>query len=324
LPENSSKITIVGSGAIGSTIAYSLLLRSPRLEIVLRNRDERKAWAKAFDISHCVPTRGGSSIRAGSLEDTAGSDIVVVTAGVLPKVDGKRSDVLRDNVAAYREIIPPLAARSEHALFIVVTNPIDAMAYAAYRLSLMPASRVIGSGTLLDGMRLRKFIAEAYALDPEKVEAWVVGEHGDTMVPLWSGISYAGVPLGEYLRDRGYDLDAEAKRRILERTKRAGWDIRLAGEHSCYGISFSVVRIIETVLGYSEGPLAVSSLLSQAFGIRDVFMSLPSRLDRSGLVSNSAPTMSEDEEKALVASAIALRRQLDAVDLQLGLPPRAD
>jgi L-lactate dehydrogenase len=318
LPGNASKITIVGSGAIGTTIAYSLVLRRPKLEIVLRNRDERKSWAKAFDISHCVPALEGSTIRAGSLDETAGSDIVVVTAGVLPKVDGKRSDVLRDNIEAYRGMISPLAARSENAVFIVVTNPIDSMAYAAYRLSGLPASRIIGSGTLLDGLRLRTFIGEAYELDPSKIEAEVIGEHGDTMVALWSRITYAGIPLDEYLRDKGIDFDAAARQRILNKTKRAGWDIRLAGEHSCYGISFSAVRIIEGILGYSAGPLAVSSLMSGDYGIHDVYMSLPSTLGRAGLASRSASPISLDETQALLASAAVLRSQLETVDLLLG------
>ncbi|MGA2545297.1 MAG: hypothetical protein ABSF43_02020 [Rectinemataceae bacterium] len=317
MPANTSKITIVGSGAIGTTVAYSLVLRRPKLELVLRNRDQRKSWVKAFDISHCIPALEGSTIRAGSLDDTAGSDVVVVTAGVLPKVDGKRSDVIRDNIGAYREMIPPLAARSENAVFIIVTNPIDSMAYAAFRLSGLPASRIIGSGTLLDGLRLRTFIGEAYALDPSEIEAEVVGEHGDTMVPLWSCITHAGLPLGEYLRGRGIDFDDAGRQRILEKTKRAGWDIRLAGEHSCYGISFSVVRIIESILGYTTGPLTVSSLLTGELGIHDVYMSLPSTLGRAGLASRAVPSISDDETRALLASATVLRSQIEMVDLLL-------
>lgn len=321
MPVNANKITIVGSGAIGTTIAYSLVLRRPNLELVLMNRNERKSWAKAFDISHCIPALEGSTIRAGSLDDTAGSDIVVVTAGVLPKVDGKRSDVLRDNIEAYRGIIPPLAARNGNAVFIIVTNPIDSMAYAAFRLSGLSASQVIGSGTLLDGLRLRTFIGEAYELDPSKIGAEVIGEHGDTMVALWSRIKYAGIPLDEYLRDRGIDFDDAARQGILEKTKRAGWDIRLAGEHSCYGISFAVVRIIESIFGYTEGPLTVSSLMSGDFGVRDVYMSLPSMLCRTGISSRATFPISECETDALFVSAAALRSQLEMVDVQLGMSP---
>jgi L-lactate dehydrogenase len=318
LPLPVSKITIVGCGSIGTTIAYSLFTRRPGLDLVLRNRDERKAWAKAFDISHCSSGKEGSAIRSGSLADTAGSDVIIVTAGALPKEDGKRSDVLCDNIEIYRELIPPLAARSPNAAFIVVTNPVDAMAYAAYRLAGASASSVIGSGTLLDEMRLRTFIGQAYASDPGKIEVHIVGEHGDTMVPLWSGAAYAGRPLAEHLAERGFDFGATAKEALLKKTKRAGWDIRLSGEHSCYGISFAALLVVESILGYAEEPLTVSSYSAAEAGLRDLFVSLPAVLDRRGIASRSMPPISEEEAKALRASQDALRAQMDLVDSQIG------
>lgn len=324
LSAQSSKITIVGSGAIGTTIAYSLLLRRPSVELVLFNRDENKARVKAFDMSHCAPCLAGSSVRAGSIDDTAGSDIVVVTAGVLPKADGKRSDVLRDNIEVYRKLIPRLAERSGGAVLVAITNPNDAMSYAAYRLGGLPSARVIGTGTLLDGLRLRTFIGEAYGLDPARIEAEVIGEHGDTMVPLWSRAAYSGVPLDAHLRDAGMDFGAEAKLKILERTKRAGWDIRLAGEHSCFGISFSAVRIVESLLGGAEGPHTLSSLISGDFGVRGVYMSLPVTLGRAGVGSVSAPPLSEAEAEALRASAAAVRAQMDQADALIDASPRAE
>jgi L-lactate dehydrogenase len=323
LSKQSSKITIVGSGAIGSAIAYSLLLRRAKAELVLVNRDGRRSGAKAFDMSHCLPGLEGGSIRAGGAEEGAGSDIVVLTAGVLPKAEGKRSDVLRDNIELYRSLLPPLAALCPRAVFLVVTNPNDAMAYAAQRISGLEGPRVLGTGTLLDGLRLRGFIAEAFGLEPAGVEALIVGEHGDTMVPLWSGARYAGRALGDYLRDSGRELDAEAKGRILEKTRRAGWEIRLAGEHSCYGISFSALTIIEAILDGSEEEITLSAPVPGASGERGLFMSLPVKLGREGFRPVPPPAMSEDEAAALRASSAALRAQMDAVDELLG-PPRAE
>jgi L-lactate dehydrogenase len=321
------KATILGSGGIGSTLAYSLLLRRPELDLVLVNRNERRAWAKAFDMSHCAPALGGGGIRSGGIEDSASSDLVVLTAGVLPTEDGSRADVLRDNIEVYRELVPPLAKASPGAVFIVVTNPVDAMAYAAYRLSGLPASRVLGSGTLLDGLRLRSFIGEACGIDPRKVEIEIVGEHGDSMVPLWSRASYAGAPLGPRLGELGFKLDAEAWEGLLQRTRRAGWEIRQAGEHSSYGIAFSATLIVEAVLGCAGGiltassqrssaapALSVSSLHQDAYGLGEVFMSLPTRVGRGGVESVPPLSLEPAEDAALRRSAEILRGQMDMAE----------
>ena len=314
MPNEADKISIVGFGAIGATIAYSLLMRRLAAEIVVFNRDTRKAMAKAFDLAHCTPGLDGARIRAGELGDTADSDIVVMTAGVLPKEDGTRMDVLRDNVAVYRTIVPRVAQLSPRAVLIIVTNPLDAMTFAACRLSGFLSSRVIGSGTLLDGSRLKCFIAEEYDLDSSHIELEVIGEHGDSMVPLWSRIRYSGKALERYLAARDRAMDDAVRGRLLQKTKRAGWEIRLANEHSCYGISFSVVRIIETMLGYWRGAPTVSSLASGAYGIDGICMSLPSILDRDGVKGNELPALSEEESRALQASARVLKEQTDAVD----------
>ena len=314
MPNEADKISIVGFGAIGTTITYSLLIRRLAAEIVVFSRDSKKAKAKAFDLAHCTPGLDGARIRAGELGDTAGSDIVIMTAGVLPKEDGTRMDVLRDNVAMYRAIVPQVAQLSPRAVLIVVTNPLDAMTFAAWRLSGFLSSRVIGSGTLLDGNRLRCFIAEEFDLDSSHIELEVIGEHGDSMVPLWSRIRYWGEALERYLAERDRVMDDAIKGRLLQKTKRAGWEIRLANEHSCYGISFSVVRIIETMLGYSRGAQTVSTLLSGEYGIDGLCMSLPSILDRNGVKGNVQPALSEEESRALRASARVLKEQTDAVN----------
>ena len=218
------KISIIGFGAIGATIAYSLLMRRLAAEIVVFNRDVKKARAKAFDLSHCTPGLDGARIRAGELGDTADSAIVVMTPGVRPKEDGRRMDVLRANVAIYRTIVPQVARLSPRAVLIVVTNPLDAMTFTTYRLSGFPSSRVIGSGTLLDCNRLKCFIAEEFDLDPSRMELEVIGEHGDSMVPLWSRIKYSGETLDVYLaaRDRAMDDAIKGKTAPEDETRRLG------------------------------------------------------------------------------------------------------
>jgi L-lactate dehydrogenase len=317
-----AKVTVVGAGSIGSTIAYSLALENSRdrdlegaaSEVVVVNRDERKAWAKAFDLSHCLPELPGSSVRSGRIEDSAGSDAIVLTVGVLPREDGTRADVLADNVRIYAGLVPALAALSPKAVFIAVTNPVDAMAYAAFRLSGFPAARVLGSGTELDAMRLRSFVADARGLDSRALSIEIVGEHGDSMVPLWSRARYGG----RLLAEAGIEISSAEKAELLGRTKRAGWDIRQAGEHSCYGIAFSCLRILRGVLDPSERPqertISVSTAFRGEYGIEGAYMSLPTRLDRSGAGERLAAPLADAEAAALRASAAAVRAQMDEVD----------
>jgi L-lactate dehydrogenase len=309
-----ARASIVGAGSIGTTIAYSLALRCQALDILLVNRDQKKAWARAFDMSHCASELQGAAVRSGGLEDCAGSDVIVLTAGVLPKEDGTRSDVLRDNVEIYRGIVPRLAETCPSAVFIVVTNPVDAMAYAAWKLAGSPHGRVIGSGTELDSLRLRAFVGEARGLEAARLRIDVVGEHGDTMVPLWSLAQYDGRPLDHVLAEAGAPLDDDTRAALLQRTRRAGWEIRLAGEHSCYGVAFSVTRIIEAVLAPSGKSLTVSALFDGECGIGNVFMSLPTRLGRCGIVARETPPMTESERAGLRLSAEAMAAQTSAVD----------
>jgi L-lactate dehydrogenase len=311
------KVSIIGAGSIGATIAWSLALRCPAVDILLVNRDERRARAKAFDMSHCVPELPGRAIRWGATEDCDNSDVIVLTVGVLPAENGTRADVLRDNVGIYSTIVPPLASHSPSAVFVVVTNPVDAMAHTAWRLAASPRGRVIGTGTALDSLRLRSFLGEAFGLDASRLWIDVIGEHGDTMVPLWSLAEYDGRPLTCVLMEAGAHLDAEAKARLLGRTRRAGWDIRLMGEHSCYGIAFSATRIIEALLAPSDSRLAVSALVDGECGIHGVFMSLPTRLGPGGVVTREVPEMDQGELAGLQRSATALADQVSAVDMAL-------
>jgi Malate/lactate dehydrogenases len=325
------KVTIVGAGAIGSQLAYALMLRRPGTELVIVNRDERKAWAKAFDLSHCLPELPGRSVRAGSVDDSAGSDLIIITVGSLPRPEGTRSEVLRDNVEIYRGLVPSLALLSPGANLVCVTNPVDAMAYAAKRLSRFPSERVLGSGTELDRTRLRSFAAESLGLEAAELDVPVVGEHGDTMVPLWSLASYRGGPLAATAPAASRRIDAALKKELLRKTRRAGWDIRQAGEHSSFGIAFAAARIADASLGQADaalsetdaakGPalglrhaLCVSTAARGEYGLRDVYLSLPSRLGRCGAAERLSPPLADEELAALRTSASAVQAQMAEVD----------
>ncbi|MGE5629966.1 MAG: lactate/malate family dehydrogenase [Caulobacteraceae bacterium] len=308
------KITVVGAGTIGSTVAYALMLKELAKEIRIVNRNEAKGKIKAFDLSHCAPLTGGVNISSGSFEDSAGSDIVVVTVGVLPNEHGTRMDVLKSNIGIYKGIIPEIARYSPDAVIILVTNPVDVMAYAAYRLSGFPASRIIGSGTLLDTIRFRHLLGSRYGFNSSQVEAAVIGEHGDSMVHVWSRVKFLHTGLQDYLNEKGLILEPDARNTIEEETRRAGWNIRLGNEHSCYGISLSVVRIIEGILEFSEGLIPVSTLLCGDYGINGVFLSVPVLLGLKGIRKVEAVTLDDQEYKRLAESAEILRGYIQEAD----------
>ncbi len=303
MADKAGKVTVVGAGTIGPTVAYALMLKGLVSEIVLVNRDEIKGVAKASDLSHCGPLTGGIEVRHGGFEATADSEIVVVTAGVLADKNGTRMDVLKNNINIFKEIIPKVAKYSPEAVIIIVTNPLDAMTYVAYKLSGFPSERVIGSGTLLDTMRFRHIIGSRLGIDSSTIEAVVIGEHGDSMIPLWSRVKVGGTSLEDYLNMKGLRLSAEDKREIAKETERAGWNIRLGNVHSCYGIALSAVKIIECMLGFSEEIVPVSRMLRGEYGLSDVFLSIPVQLGKRGVEKVDILDLSGDEQKLLVKSA---------------------
>lgn len=298
-----NKITVIGAGAIGSTVVYTLMVKELASEIVLVNRNQTKAEAKAIDMAHCTPLTEEVKVTYGRIEDSKNSDIIVVTVGVLPHEKGTRMDVLASNIQIYKSIIPKVAEYSPNAIIIVVTNPLDSMTYVAYKLSGFPASRVIGSGTLLDTIRFKYILGQKFNINSSNIEALVIGEHGDSMVHIWSQIKFSGRPINEYLKTQGLTLDTDNKLKIIEETKRAGWNIRLANEHSCYGISRSVVKIIESILGFSKGPIPVSTLISENYTINNMFFSLPTILNAKGIDKIEEINLSDDELKELIKSA---------------------
>jgi L-lactate dehydrogenase len=314
-----NKISIVGTGMIGSTISYTLMLKELACEIVLVNRDKKRARAKAMDFAHCTSFLNEVNIMQGNFEDTVNSDIVVITAGILPKEDGTRMEVLESNIQIYKDIVPQISKYSPNAVIIVVTNPMDIMTYVAYKLSKFPSSKIIGSGTLLDTIRFKYLIAKNFNVKPTDIEAFVIGEHGDFMVPVFSQAKILKTSIQGYAEANSINFDFELIQKLIEKTKRAGWEIRLGNEHSCYGISLSVVTIIECMLGFLEIAVPVSTLSNGEYGIKDVYLSLPSFLDRNGVKKIEEISLNGQEYNQLHKSAEVLSEYVLEADKFLKL-----
>jgi len=302
------KVTIVGAGEIGSAAAYGMLIRKSAGSIVLANRNAEKARVKAFDMSHCLPHIDGVSITGGGLEESVDSQVLVLTVVVLPVKDGSRMDVLDQNVDIYKELVPYLAKLSPGAVMVAVTNPVDLMAMTACAFSGLPVERVIGSGTLLDTLRFKSFIGKAIGVSPTEVEALVIGEHGESMVPVWSNVRVSGIELKNYVENKGIFWDGSTEKGIMQKTRRAGWDIRLGNEHSRYAIAFSTALIVESILQAKGSCLPVSVRQNGDYGLDGAFMSLPSKLGPGGVIeTKEMDLLTEEREKLFESSEIIMK-----------------
>ncbi len=297
------KVAVVGAGLVGSTFAYALMISGVAGEIVLIDKDAARAAGEAMDISHGVSFVRPVVVRAGVFEDCAGADVIVIAAGVAQKPGESRLDLIRRNVEVFREIIPQISHHAGDSILLVVTNPVDAMSYVTWRLSGLPAARVIGSGTVLDSSRLRYLLSVHCRVDPKNVHAYVIGEHGDSEVAVWSSVHLAGIRLDDYCPACSRACAAEERRRIFEEVRQAAYKIIERKGATYYGIGLSLVEIVESVVRDENSILTVSTLLEGYLGVSGLFLSVPVILNRQGVGRVLPLRFTADEEAGFRHSA---------------------
>jgi len=312
------KIGIVGSGFVGSTAAYALVLRGAASEVVLVDANPARARAEADDIFHAVPFAGTADVRAGDYADLADSSLVILAAGVNQKPGETRLELLGRNAAVFRAVVPEVLRHAPGALLLVATNPVDVMTHLASHFAEregIPRGRVLGSGTTLDTARFRTLIARHVGVHPQHVHGYVVGEHGDSEVLTWSVASVAGFPLEAFAARRGVAFDEKTRSEIDTGVRRAAYRI-IAGKGATYfGIGGALVRVAQGLLGGQRAILTVSSRQEEVEGVRDVTLSLPQLVGRDGVLEAYLPPMDEGERAGLRKSAEALRALLDGLSL---------
>ena len=242
-----TRVAVVGTGAVGSTFAFSLLLSGLAAEIVLVDANARKAEGEAMDLMHAVPFARNTRIWAGAIDDCAGAAITVISAGAAQKPGESRLELLRKNAAIFREVVPAVAAANPDGIILVATNPVDVLAYQAFRISGLPSARVIGSGTIIDTARFRALLAEHYGVDPRSVHAYIAGEHGDTEVPVWSSANIAGMPLADFATANGLPHDPARLQEIFEATRDAAYQIIERKGATYYAVAAGLMRIVEAI-----------------------------------------------------------------------------
>jgi L-lactate dehydrogenase len=309
------RIAIVGAGHVGSTFAYALLMGGLAAEIVLIDANRARAEGEAMDLNHAVPFTHPTRIWAGDFADCAGAAITVLTAGAGQKPGQSRLDCIRDNAGIWREIVPAIARNNPRGLLLVATNPVDVLTYAAWKLSGLPAARVLGSGTILDTARFRFLLSQHFGVDAHSVHAYIVGEHGDSEVPVWSLANIAGMRLPDYCRAQGLPYDREQMQKIFESTRDAAYRIIECKGATYYAVAAGLMRITQAILRHQETVLSVSSLIENYHGISDVCLSLPAVLDRGGVRRVLPLELDETEIASLRRSAAVLEKTIAALDL---------
>lgn len=309
------RVAIVGSGNVGSTFAYALLLSGLAAEIVLIDANRSRAEGEAMDLNHTVPFAHPTRVWAGDFSDCAGASVTVLAAGVGQKPGQSRLDCVRNNAAIWREIVPVIARENPHGILLVATNPVDVLTYAALKLSGMPPERVLGSGTILDTARFRFLLSQHFGVDARSVHAHIIGEHGDSEVPVWSLANIGGMRLADYCRAQGMSLDSKKMQEIFESTRDAAYRIIERKGATYYAVAAGLMRITQAILRHQNTVLSVSSLIDDYYGIRDVCLSLPTVVDRGGIRSVLRLELDATEVANLRQSANVLRTTIAALDL---------
>ena len=305
--KNGTKITILGAGNVGATVAYTLAVAGTCTDVVLVDINKAKAKGEAMDIRQGVSFGQNVEIIDGSYEDAKDSDIVVVTLGLARKPGQTRLDLAQANVNIIKE-----ARFAPDAIYVVVSNPVDILTYTILKCTDLTPQQVIGSGTALDTSRLRSSIADHVGLSPNSVHAYVFGEHGDSSFIPWSLTNIAGIPMEEYCADQDHaDIDEEE---IIDEVRKAGSEVIMGKGATFYAIAMTVNKICDSILRDSNNIITVSTLINDRYGINDVCLSMPCVIGSDGIVREVSPKLTDSEVEKLQNSAKALRNVIDQIE----------
>ena len=301
------KVAVVGCGFVGAACAYTLMQRGLYSEMVLIDIDGARAEGEAMDIAHGLLFARPMNIYAGTYDDAADASMVIVTAGANQKPGETRLDLVKKNSRILLSVLDELKKREFAGILLVVSNPVDILTHVAQRHAGLPEGRVFGSGTVLDTARLRYLLGEHLAVDSRSVHAFIIGEHGDSEIAVWSSANVSGVPLHDFCEMRGYFDHDNAMREIGETVKNSAYAIIERKGATYYGIAMAVARICEAVVRDEKSILPVSAALHGEFGIEDATLSVPAILGAGGVEKIVPVSLDEGELTKLHYSADMLR-----------------
>lgn len=312
---NIRKCAIIGCGFVGASCAFSLVESGLFSELVLLDANQKKAEGEAMDLSHGMPFARPMEIKAGSYDDIADCGLIIITAGANQKPDETRLDLVHKNVSIMKSIIPEIKKRGCEGILLIVSNPVDILTYAALKLSGFPANRVFGSGTVLDTARLKYLLGQHLDVDSRSVHAFIIGEHGDSELAVWSSANVSGIDLDHFCELCGNCNERETMQQLYEEVRDSAYQIIERKGATYYGIAMAVRRIAECILRNEHSILPVSSLIQGHYGLDRICMGVPCIVGSTGVEKVLDIRLSEDEQNKLNASANALKQVLDTLEL---------
>ena len=312
---NPRKAAVIGCGFVGASIAFRFLQQGLFSHLVLLDANQAKAEGEAMDLSDGLPYGAAMEITAGTYDDITDCSLVVITAGANQKPGETRLDLIGKNIAIMESIIREITARDFGGILLIVSNPVDVLTYAAWKMSGYPRERVIGSGTVLDTGRLKQLVGEHIGVDSRNVHAFIIGEHGDSELAVWSEANVSGLDLEDFCRVRGQTLGAENRERLYREVRDSAYRIIERKGATYYGIAMAVGRIAEAIVKDERAVLPVSAVLDGQYGMNGLALSLPSVVGRKGLQEILEMPLSEEEREALTASAEQMREAIGALKL---------
>ncbi len=312
---NPRKAAIVGCGQVGASIAFRFLQQGLFSQLVLLDMNQDKAEGEAMDLRDGLPYAAAMEITAGTYDDIASCALVVITAGANQKPGETRLDLIGKNTAILRSVIQEITARDFDGILLVVSNPVDVLTYAAWKLSGYPKERVIGSGTVLDTGRLKQLLGAELRVDSRNIHAFIIGEHGDSELAVWSEANVSGLALEDFCRIRGQRLSQEVQDRLYREVRDSAYQIIQRKGATYYGIAMAAGRIAASIVKDEHAVLPTSVVLDGQYGLHGLALSLPSIIGRKGLQEILEIPLNQEEQGALEASAAQMREAIASLKL---------
>lgn len=308
------KIGIIGSGLVGATAAYAIMMRKAAGEIVLIDANEKRAFAEAEDIQHAAPFAHATNVYAGTYKDLKDAKIVVIAAGASQKPGENRLQLMEKNAVIFRDIISKVVKVTPDVIFLIATNPVDIITHISINIAKefgVPSTRVIGTGTTLDTARFRNLLGNLIGVDSQNVHAYVIGEHGDSEVLTWSNIDVGGVPFEDLLEFRSVVFNEKIKNSIDDGVRNAAYKIIEGKGSTYYGIGGAIAKLVDVINHDNRAVLTVSTFMEDVEGVKNVTISLPHIIGGSGDMGVLPISLNIKEKTLLKKSAEIIRERID-------------